>query len=85
MSRCACGQSGKNTHDILLFLLMAIAMVLAWRGNRRASVAVRSPWPRSCRWPGLNHHLTDPLSIWISDVEAAVRYRGALNAAGWPA
>jgi uncharacterized protein DUF5993 len=46
----------------LLFLLMAIAMVLAWRGNRRAGVAVFALAALlSVAW--FNHHVTDPLDL----------------------
>jgi hypothetical protein len=46
----------------LLFLLMAIAMVLAWRGNRRVGVAVFALAALlSVAW--FNHHVTDPLDL----------------------
>ena len=46
----------------LLFLLIAFAMGLAWRGNRRASVAVFAlAAVLSVVW--FNHHLTDPLDL----------------------
>jgi hypothetical protein len=45
-----------------LFLLMAIAMLLAWRGNRRVSVAVFAVAAvLSVAW--FNHHVTDPLAL----------------------
>jgi hypothetical protein len=45
-----------------LFLLMAIAMLLAWRGNRRAGVAVFAVAAvLSVAW--FNHHVTDPLAL----------------------
>jgi tryptophan-rich sensory protein len=46
----------------LLFLLMAIAMVLAWRGNRRAGVVVFALAALlSVAW--FNYHVTDPLDL----------------------
>jgi hypothetical protein len=46
----------------LLFLLMAIAMGLAWCGKRRAGVAVFAlAAVLSVAW--FNHHLTDPLDL----------------------
>ena len=46
----------------LLFLLIALAMGLAWRGNRRAGVAVFAlAAVLSVAW--FNHHLTDPLKL----------------------
>ena len=45
-----------------LFLLLAIAMGLAWRGDRRAGVAVFAVAAvLSVAW--FNHHLTDPLKL----------------------
>jgi hypothetical protein len=45
-----------------LFLLMTIAMLLAWRGNRRAGIAVFAlATLLSVAW--FNHHLTDPLAL----------------------
>ena len=45
-----------------LFLLLAIAMGLAWRGDRRAGVAVFVVAALlSVAW--FNHHLTDPLKL----------------------
>jgi hypothetical protein len=46
----------------LLFLLMATAMLLAWRGDRRAGIAVFAlAAVLSVAW--FNHHLTDPLDL----------------------
>ena len=46
----------------LLFLLLAIAMGLAWRGDRRAGGAVFVVAAfLSGAW--FNHHLTDPLKL----------------------
>ena len=46
----------------LLFLLLAIAMGLAWRGHRRAGVALFAIAALlSLAW--LNHHMTDPLAL----------------------
>jgi hypothetical protein len=46
----------------LLFLLMAVAMLLAWRGNRHAGVAVFAlAAVLSVAW--FNHHVTDPLGL----------------------
>jgi hypothetical protein len=45
-----------------LFLLLAIAMGLAWRGDRRAGIAVFAVAALlSVAW--FNHHLTDPLKL----------------------
>ena len=56
------GKAARTRMTSLLFLLMAIAMVLAWRGNRRASVAVFAlAAVLSVAW--FNHHLTDPLDL----------------------
>jgi hypothetical protein len=53
---------GSDHVTSLLFLLMAIAMLLAWRGDRRAGLAVFAlAAVLSVAW--FNHHLTDPLAL----------------------